>query len=171
MALGVGEDVAGEADVDPFAVDDEDLGLRDVAAGVGAGERERPGADRLRGAAHAAPAAGVAGGTVERLDEEQLDGAAGRLGGGEARAQDARVVDDDERARRQQRRQIAHLAMLGLAGAAIEDVEARVVATRQRGLRDAGGREREVEVGRAHEPSAITRRCFGARLSSPSSRC
>ena len=33
---------------------------------------------------------------------------------------------------------------------AIEDVEARVVAARQRGLRDAGGGERKVEVGRAH---------------------
>ena len=131
-------------------------------------ERERAGADRLRRAADAAPDTAVVG---ERLDEEQLDGAAGRLGRGEARRDDARVVDHDERAWRQQRRQLAHVAMLDGAGRAVEHVEARVVAARRAAPARCWRRASSKSKSDARTwTSAITRRCSDAPSSSRSSR-
>ena len=90
---------------------------------------------------------------IQLLDEQHLDRAAAGAAQMQPRRDDARVVDDHQRAPRQLVRQVAEAPVPHRADRAVVDEQPRLVPALERMLRDQLGRQLVVEIRELHEPS------------------
>ncbi len=91
---------------------------------------------------------------AQPFQQEDLDPAAARLAAAEEPGRvDAAVVDHEEVAGPQPRRQVGNVPVGDPAGGPLEDQQTRGPALGRRRLRNLLGRQGKVEVGDEHAPS------------------
>ena len=97
----------------------------------------------------------VPGVGVDLSKQQALDhAAAGIAVTDQACGDDARVVDDEQIARREERRQIGDVMVPPLTRRPVDDQQPRRAALGRRCLRDELGREVEREIREAHDPGS-----------------
>ncbi len=104
----------------------------------------------------------------DALDQD-LDGAAGVLAPVQPRRQHARVVEDEQIARREQLDEIGEAAVVEFPVRRVDDEQAARRALRERRLRDQLGRQVEVKIGFLQsQPFCRASRYASMRLPTPS---